>query len=67
MFFSKQHSPFLKFLYPVVLFIIVSVMYPKRKIFAYELSEPEQQKYLKGYMVYVVTSIFLLIVVAVWK
>ena len=67
LFFSNDHHCLLKFIYPLSLFILIWALYPKSKVLAYDLSQVEQKKHLKYYLVYVILSIGILICVTVLK
>lgn len=66
--FGSNYPFYLKFAYPLFFFILLSVLYPKKKIQSNYSMTPDLEKSLgRGYWVYCIATIGLLITLAVVK
>jgi hypothetical protein len=57
--------PFSLSVFLLVMYIFLSILYPKKKIFAIKLEEGERKKYLRNYILYILLTIIYMILAGV--
>ena len=66
--FGTQFPFFIKFIYPIVIFFLLTILFPKHRVLNHYFVPAEKEKYfLFGYMLYCIFSIGVVIFVAVYK
>ena len=59
-FFATGQNFFLVLIYPATFFILLSLIFTKKRINQYNFSEKKQKKYYRSYLIYVLVSIIFL-------
>jgi hypothetical protein len=60
MFFGTNQSLLLALIYPFALFLLLSLVFTKKRINQYNLSEKEQKKYYRTYFFYMLFTVIFL-------
>lgn len=60
MFFSKNQNLLLTLVYPLIFFILFSLVFTKRRVSQYNLTEREQRKYYRIYILFMLLTIVFL-------
>ena len=60
-FFSKTDHPFMMLVYPAVIFLLLTIFYPLRKINRLSLNDEDQKRYRTFWVVYLLFSMVLMV------
>lgn len=66
--FGAQYPVYLKFIYPVILFFLLTIKFPRKKLSnKYFVPEEKEKIFLRSYLLYCIFSIIVVILAAVYK